>query len=93
MLGALAIILLILMVIFGVTLIVGSKFKQKICQQEGGTYTTTCSTLTLAYNATVDLIEEIVSVITWVGILVLLAIGGTILVIAKSFMKDNKGGI
>ena len=83
-------ILLILVVVFAVALLVGSEFKEQICDQDGGTYSSgTCSVTSDAYNATVDLISEITTVVGFIGLVVLTAIGAILIGMARGFMKDG----
>ena len=90
LMGTLGVILLILVVVFAVALLVGSEFKEQICDQDGGTVTGgTCSVLSDAYNATVDLISEITTVVGFIGLVVLTAIGAILIGMARGFMKDG----
>lgn len=85
--GALGIGLLVLTIIMAVALLVGGEFKQEVCEQEGGTYTSTCSVLSSTYNATVDLLNEIISVVGFVGLVVLASIGVMLVKMAKGFKQ------
>ena len=96
--GVLAVILLILVVVFSVSLLVGSEFKEQICDQDGRTYLNgDCTNGTAgvtsgnsdAYNATVDLISEITTVVGFIGLVVLTAIGAILIGMARGFMKDG----
>ena len=90
LMGTLGVILLILVVVFAVALLVGSEFKEQICDQDGGTYTNgACSIESDAYNATVDLISEITTVVGFIGLVVLTAIGAILIGMARGFMKDG----
>lgn len=92
LLGALGISLLVLVVIFAVAILMGSEFKEKVCIQEGGTYSAgACTPAGDAFNATDDLVDEIISVVGWVGLIVIAAIGGILIVMARSFWKSNEG--
>lgn len=92
-LGALGIGLLVLVVIFAVAILMGGSFKQNVCTQEGGTYSSgACSiTSSAAYNATRDLVAQIISIVGWVGLIVIAAIGAILIAMARSFWTGNKG--
>lgn len=94
MLGGLGIALLVLVVIFAVAILMGSEFKEKVCVQEGGTYAAgACTPAGDAFNATEDLVAEIISVVGWVGLIIIAAIGGILIAMARSFWKSNDGGM
>jgi hypothetical protein len=101
-LGALGIALLVLVVIFAVAILMGSEFKEQVCEQEtGGTnyvggrcYSASNASLLSegdSFNATRDLVEQIVSVVGWVGLIVIAAIGGILIMMAKSFWNSKEG--
>lgn len=95
LLGSLGVILLILVITFAVTLLIGGKFKEKVCTQDGGTYSAgSCSVnaTSEAYNATRDLLTEVKTVIGFVGLVVLGAVGYILVGMARSYMKDGNDG-
>ena len=89
MLGVLGIVLLGVMITFGVIILIGGEFKEQICEQEGGTYTTTCSALGEGYNATVEIQSQILTLVGWIGIFVLVAIGVVLLKMVRSFNSEK----
>ena len=98
LMGTLGVILLILVVVFAVSLLVGSEFKEQVCDQDDRTYLSgTCTNGTAgntagnsdAYNATEDLIAEITTVVGFIGLVVLTAIGAILIGMARGFMKDG----
>lgn len=98
LMGTLGVILLILVVVFAVALLVGSEFKEQICDNDGGVanggncWTDTNFNVSLeseSFNATVDLIGEITTVVGFIGLVVLTAIGAILIGMARGFMKDG----
>jgi hypothetical protein len=91
-LGGLGIALLVLVVIFAVAILMGAEFKEQVCEQEGGTYSAgTCSPRGDAFNATSELVDQIISIVGWVGLIVIAAIGGILIMMAKSFWNSKEG--
>jgi hypothetical protein len=89
LMGALGVILLILIVVFSVSLLIGQEFQNQVCISTGGTLTgSTCSVSTIAFNATTTLIEQIVLVVGFIGLVVLTAIGAILIGMARGFMKE-----
>lgn len=88
--GTLGVLLLVLLVIFAITLLVGDNFKEQICENDGGTYTAgACSTDSVAYNSTVSIISEIVTAIGFIGLIVITFIGALLIAMGKGMLSDK----
>ena len=90
LMGVLGIILLVLVIIFAVALIVGAEFQQQICINDGGTFSGgSCTVESAAWNSTVILLTQITTVVGFIGIVVLTAIGAILIGMAKGFMNSD----
>lgn len=97
--GSLAVILLILIVIFSVTLLVGDEFAEKVCTNDGASFNAgecytdsnyNVSSRSEAFNATKDLMTEITTVVGFIGLVVLTVIGAILIGLARSFMRESE---
>jgi hypothetical protein len=91
LMGALGVILLVLIVVFSVSLLIGQEFQEQVCISSGSSINATtgvCIVEGIAYNATVTLIEQIVLVVGFIGLVVLTAIGAILIGMARGFMKE-----
>ncbi len=93
LMGVLGVILLILIIVFSVSLLIGQEFQEQVCTSTGGVRIINatfdgCTVDTAAYNATVTLINQIVLVIGFIGLVVLTAIGAILIGMTRGFMKE-----
>lgn len=88
--GTLGVLLLVLLVIFAITLLVGDNFKEQICENDGGTYASgACSTDSTTYNATVTILSEIVTAVGFIGLIVITFIGALLIGMGKGMLSEK----
>ena len=84
-LGALGVGLLVLMIVFSVTIIVGDQIKSEVCGLNQGTYNGTCSVVNAGYEAANQATNMIQLVLGFVAMTILILIVSVLIRTARDF--------